>query len=123
VVLPDSRESQPPHAAAKFADTAVPALLAELATLGASRTHLEAVLVGGAQMFGFGRNDPSGLDVGVRNDAAVTAALERERIPLRAKATGGNKGRTIRVHVSTGSITVREAGGSEQPLFGAEATP
>jgi len=121
VVLPDSHESQPPHPAAKFADTAVPALLDELAALGASRAQLEAVLVGGAQMFGFSRKPGSGLDVGARNDAAVTAALERARIPLRARATGGNKGRTIRVEVSTGSITVREAGGREEHLLAPDA--
>jgi chemotaxis protein CheD len=121
VVLPDSTEAGQADSAAKFADTAVPALVNELGTAGASRSHLEAVLAGGAQMFGFGRKDHSRLDIGVRNDAAVTAALERERIPLRAKATGGNKGRTIRVHVSTGSITVREAGGDEERLLGTEA--
>jgi len=117
VVLPDSSESQPPHPAPKFADTAVPALVEELAAVGANRAQLEAVLVGGAQMFGFGRQDGSGFDVGARNDAAVTAALERACIPLRARATGGNKGRTIRVDVRTGSITVREAGGTEQQLL------
>ena len=54
----------------KFAPSAVPALVAELKKLGAVPSALEAVLVGGAQMFSFGpRRRP--LDVGNRNNAAV----------------------------------------------------
>lgn len=120
VVLPESGEAGPARSAATFADTAVPALLERLASAGADRRRLEAVLAGGAQMFRFGRRSDAGLEIGVRNDQAVTAALARERIPLRAKATGGNRGRTIRVHVSTGVITVREAGGEERRLLGGE---
>jgi chemotaxis protein CheD len=116
VVLPEASGSDD-GSPAKFANTAVPVLVEQLVRLGASAGRLEAVLVGGAHMFSFGRKDGAGLDVGARNEAAVTAALEKLRIPIRAKATGGTKGRTIRVHVGSGLVTVKEAGGLESQLF------
>ena len=46
----------------------------------------EAVLVGGAQMFTFGGGGAgSALDIGVRNEAAVRAALATARIPVRRR--------------------------------------
>jgi chemotaxis protein CheD len=108
VMLPDSggRESDRPG---KYGDQAVPALIARLALLGVHPTALDAVLVGGAQMF----VDTPGMEIGVRNQAAVRAALRRARVPVTAAATGGSTGRTVRVHVATGSVTVREAGAQE----------
>jgi chemotaxis protein CheD len=102
----------------KFADRAVPALLASMAAIGASRSRLKAVLVGGAQMFSFGAS--SGLDIGRRNDEATREALALAGITVQATATGGSKGRTVRVHVATGLVTVKEPGSPEFDLF---ATP
>jgi len=98
----------------KFADTAVPALLEAVTGLGARRTRVEAVLVGGASMFSFGGN---GLEVGQRNDAAVREALGTLRIPIVAAETGGSKGRTVRVHVETGRVTSKAAGETEVELY------
>lgn len=122
VVMPESgspRGAEP--VAAKFADTAVPALIEELASLGATARRLEAVLVGGARMFALSERAGSSLDVGARNEAAVSHALDGARIPIRARATGGSKGRTIRVHVATGRVTVKEAGGEELELWTARS--
>jgi chemotaxis protein CheD len=111
VVLPaaEGRDGSP----GKFADTGVPALLDAVAGLGARRTRVEAVLVGGASMFSFGGN---GLEVGQRNDAAVREQLAKLRIPVVAAETGGSKGRTIRVHVATGLVTSKAAGEPEVEL-------
>jgi chemotaxis protein CheD len=108
VMLPESGGQASDHPA-KYGDHAVPALLARLDRLGVWPPTLEAILVGGAQMFA----DAAGMDIGARNDAAVRAALVRARIPLVAAATGGCAGRTIRVQVATGTVTVREAGAQE----------
>jgi chemotaxis protein CheD len=105
-------------APAKFADRAVPALVAQAERLGAVRERLAAVLVGGAQMFG--RTGIAGLDLGARNEAAVREALARERIPVRAAATGGSRGRTVRVLAAAPSVLVREAGGDEYELWAGE---
>jgi chemotaxis protein CheD len=55
--------------------------------------------------------------VGQRNEAAVREQLRQRRIPVRATATGGAKGRTIRVFLDGCSVTVREAGGTERVLW------
>jgi chemotaxis protein CheD len=118
VMLPDSTAADD-ATPGKYADRAVPALIAAAEEAGARRARLEAVIVGGAQMFKLGSG--SGLDVGARNTAAVRAALDAARIPLRAEQTGGGRGRTVRVHVGTACVTVKEAGGEEVALFGASA--
>jgi chemotaxis protein CheD len=102
----------------KFADTAVPALLSRLVALGTTPTRLDAVLVGGARMFSFGGES---LDIGQRNEEATLAALKRHGLRIAAKATSGNKGRTIRVHVEGGRILYKEAGGIETALLGGDA--
>jgi len=113
VVLPQSQGDMPENPR-KFADVAVPQLVSELETLGARKQRLEAVLVGGAAMFAI---SSSSLDVGQRNEAAVRALLENMRIPVVATATGGSRGRTIRVDVGTAGVTVREAGGKDTELL------
>jgi chemotaxis protein CheD len=113
IVLPQSqaRMNENPN---KFADLAVPQLLAELDALGARRIRLAAVLVGGASMFSV---TSSSLEVGPRNEAAVRELLAAQRIPIVAEATGGSRGRTMRVDVARGGVTVREAGGKDTELF------
>jgi chemotaxis protein CheD len=115
VMLPEATQPDPPQPH-KFADLAVPALIALALAQGASRHRLEACLVGGAAMFSFGG---SGQDIGQRNATAVTRLLEKERVQVRVTETGGSKGRTVRVTVgSDTTITVREAGGTEVQLLG-----
>ena len=104
-------------APAKFADRAIPALLACVERLGARRERMVAVLAGGAQMFAGGGNGLAGLDLGARNEAAVRAALDEAGVPVRAAATGGGRGRTVRVRVGEARVTVKEAGGVELPLW------
>ena len=101
-----------------FADLAVPEMLAELEALGARKVRLEAVLVGGASMFAV---SSASLEVGQRNEAAVRELLKHHRIPVVAAATGGSKGRTIRVDVESSAVTVREAGGKDEELLAGSA--
>lgn len=98
----------------KFADLAVPEMLEGLEDLGARKVRLEAALVGGASMFAV---SAASLEVGQRNEAAVRDLLRKLRIPVVAAATGGSKGRTIRVDVASSAITVREAGGKDAALL------
>jgi len=103
----------------RFADLAVPEMLEALDDLGARRVRLEAVLVGGASMFAV---SAASMEVGQRNEAAVRAILQGLRIPVAAAATGGSRGRTIRVDVGTSAVTVREAGGKDTELLPASTT-
>ena len=109
VVLPDSGGAD----GLKFADRAVPELVQRVVAKGGRRGMLEAALVGGASMFAV--STPA-LEVGQRNEAAVREQLQALGVPVIAAETGGKRGRTIRVHVDTTRVTVREAGGKESDL-------
>jgi chemotaxis protein CheD len=112
VMLPEALAGGGP--VGKFADLAVPELVAQVTALGTSRPMLRAVLVGGAQMFSLGTS--AAMDIGVRNDAAVRDALRKERISIAAADVGGSKGRTIRV-IPGGAVLSKEAGGAEKELM------
>jgi chemotaxis protein CheD len=114
VVLPASEGHAAGQNPFKFADHAVPELINRVVRLGGLKPKLEAVLVGGASMFAITSRT---LEVGQRNEAAVRTLLKTLRIPVLAAETGGNRGRTIRVHLDTMRITVRQAGGSERDLL------
>jgi chemotaxis protein CheD len=113
VVLPDSGGHTEVNRF-KFADHAVPELINRVCALGARRPMLEAVLVGGASMFAA---IGGSMEVGARNEAAVKAHLATARIRVHASATGGSRGRTVRVDPKTGIVLVREAGGKDAQLF------
>lgn len=114
VMLPEA----PADAAqpAKFADLAVDALVDAVVAAGAMKHRLEAVIVGGAQMFAFGA--AAGKDIGKRNEAAVRRELQKVRIPLVAAETGGSSGRSMRVMVGRGHVTCRQAAGAQVDLLG-----
>jgi chemotaxis protein CheD len=100
---------------AKFVDHGVPMLIEELVKRGAQRIRLVASLCGGAQMISTpGISDT--LNIGARNIAAAEAVLKDANIPLRARATGGKIGRTFKLRIEDGLVTVKSAGQAEQPL-------
>jgi chemotaxis protein CheD len=114
IVLPEAPSAGQPQVG-KFADLAVPELIARMTQAGASVTRLDAVLAGGARMFELGD-----MDIGARNAEAVKERLARSGISVRASETGGNRGRTMRLTVGEFSVTVKEAGGALTTLFDAD---
>jgi chemotaxis protein CheD len=114
IVLPEASETD--TAAGKFADTAIPELIAQMKRAGAVLRRVEAVLAGGARMFELGE-----MDIGARNTAAVKAGLARSGVTIRAAETGGDRGRTMRLTVGEFKVTVKEAGGKSRTLFDAGA--
>jgi chemotaxis protein CheD len=117
VVLPESRDGT--TVPGKFADTAVPELIRQMTGLGAARSRLHAVLVGGAQMFAMSTS--GSLDIGRRNEEAVRTALAAAGIAVTVAVTGGSSGRTMRVHLATGLVTCKVAGSVEQPIAARDA--
>ena len=111
IVLPEISGTPKPEAMNKFADHAVPALVDGMVERGASRVFMQASLVGGASMFA-----GAGLEVGARNADAVRELVAGRRVPVVAEAVGGSKGRTVKVDVTNGTVSVREAGGTEEVL-------
>jgi chemotaxis protein CheD len=119
VVLPESREGGA-AVPGKFADTAVPELLRQVIALGAVKSRLSAVMVGGAQMFATGAS--GSLDIGRRNEQAVRSALAVAGIPVTVAVTGGSAGRTMRVHLESGIVTCKQAGSVEETIATRGAT-
>ena len=100
VVLPHA--TGPATYPAKFADTAVPHMLATLKDHGAKVKGLVAKIAGGACMFG----DVKFMQIGEANVQAAMGALAAAGIPLVGQDVGGTIGRRICFDLATGSITV-----------------
>jgi chemotaxis protein CheD len=115
IVLPESNDGG--DQVGKFADTAVPGLIAKMREAGGVERRFETAIVGGARMFDMS----GGLDIGARNEAAVRTALTGARIPLKAAKTGGTTGRTLKVSVRDLTVTVRSAGEQSETLLEASA--
>lgn len=110
VVLPKSNgQSGLPG---KFADTAVPHLLALMRAAGAAPPRLVAKITGGANMFG--HTGP--LQIGDKNVEAVLEALAACGVRVVAKDVGGSSGRRVTFAPATGELAVESVGQTPQVL-------
>ena len=89
-----------------FADLGIPALLDDLAKLGAARGRLVAHAAGGAQMMG----DERIFDIGRRNCEAARRHLDAAGIEVRRSIVGGSVSRNLRLQIGTGRIWLWESG-------------
>lgn len=116
VMLPDSTLA---HAQSflpgKFADTAVPELVASLTRRGVSLHELKAKMAGGAEMFKSTR--VLALDsIGKRNAEAVRSQLNHFHIPVVAEETGKDFGRTIEFLTGTCQLVIRAISQGERVI-------
>lgn len=121
IMLPDSRQPRTRQEVnpAKFADTAVKAMLDHFPQLGVPIGRLQAKLVGGANMFAFpGRNGGSegALNIGQRNVNAVKDKLREFKIPIVGEDTGGSQGRSVEYYADSGLMHIRTALTGERDL-------
>lgn len=100
---------------AKYADSAMEILIADILRLGAQKSRLRAKIAGGAQMFSFPGKPPV-LKIGDRNAEAVTEGLARIGIPLIISDVGGSFGRTIHYDVGTGDLKIRTINHGEKVI-------
>ncbi len=109
IVLPDSRGST--DHPGKFADTAIPAMLADIERLlgRSARGRLTAKIVGGASMF---QSGPA-MNIGQMNQDAVDQILDRLGIPVLARDVGGGAGRRLTLDIASGIVTIRVPGGDD----------
>lgn len=105
IVLPESRGNAS-ALAGKFADTAVPAMLAMFQQQKIVPHQLRAKLAGGATMFG----GTGPLRIGLQNHAAVVERLRQCRIPITAEHIGGPKGRRVTVLPEHGQLKIEIVG-------------
>jgi chemotaxis protein CheD len=104
ILLPNDTYSRDRSRPAKFADTAVPHLVAEMRRAGAVG-RLTARLVGGASMFGT-LLSTTGINMGQRNIAAARTALGAAGVVITGEDVGGDFGRSVHVDVEDGTVTV-----------------
>ena len=90
----------------KYADTAVPHILAAMKAAGAGPAGLVAKIAGGANMFA--HRGP--LQIGDSNIQAVLAALSAHGIAVSARDVGGNAGRRVILVPASGELIVECAG-------------
>ena len=102
---------------AKFVDRGVPLLLEAMLKAGANRGRLVVKLAGGAQMLNaISFNSAGTLNIGERNAQAAQEALRALGLRIHAQDTGGAAGRTVRMNVLDGRVTVKTLGEGEVPL-------
>lgn len=107
IMLPMSKEVAGAQAnRMKFADTAIPDLLARMERMGAVRRRITAKIAGGAQMFAA---QSERFNIGERNVAAVKMVLAELKIPIIAQDTGLNYGRTVFFYSENGAMEVKAA--------------
>ncbi len=114
VVLPSS-QGRRPDSGAKYADRAIPKLIEDVCAQGALKPQLVVKIAGGAQMALTNSINPI-FKIGEQNVSAVLEAINREGLRVRAKETGGNRGRTLRMNAASGEIRVSVAGEPPQKL-------
>ncbi|MBN1993174.1 MAG: chemotaxis protein CheD [Anaerolineae bacterium] len=96
----------------KFVDQGVPLLIEALTALGAKPERLVAQLCGGIQRLTTpGAN--GALNIGERNVQAARTALHTVGLEIGAEATGGRTGRTVKLYIATGRVTVHTLGQEE----------
>jgi chemotaxis protein CheD len=105
-MLPDSQAFSSRLIPAKFADTAVPALMETMMKDGADPDRLEAKLTGGANMFASSSN-PNLLPLGLRNVIAVREALRLAGVSLKVEDIGGVQGRSVYFRVADGTVLIK----------------
>jgi len=102
VMLP--RSSRSDSSIGKYADTAIPALLAMMAGTGSRASSLRAYLIGGAKMFPMASGGIG--SIGDQNISAARKVLEDAAVPIVFEDTGGTRGRTVIFNNESGQVSV-----------------
>ncbi len=108
---PGSSDGQP----SKYVDSGIALLLDEMRRAGSDRKRLVVRMAGGANMLtapGFTRF----LDIGSRNVGMAVSTLAALNLKIVGQEVGGNIGRTVRLYVADGRMTIRTAGNMEREV-------
>ena len=96
----------------KYVTIGIKRLLEMMYGKGAIKEKLIVRIAGGANMLtspGLSKT----FDIGTRNITAAISCLEKEKLKVVSQNVGGNIGRTMRVYVADGKMTVRMIGEKE----------
>lgn len=106
IMLPTLAEGKSPENKAKYADSAIPAAIEEMKSLGGIKGRMWARISGGARMFSFKSTQEF---IGDRNIESVKKTLDGLGIKIMAEDVGGSVGRTMEFDTGTGKVTVKTA--------------
>lgn len=107
IMLPESFKTGNKINVAKFADTAIDKLLADMISMGSLKHNIISKIAGGAQMFA---TTSDTFNIGERNRIAVRNKLKQLRIPIISDDTGGTIARTIELFSENGNLKVKTVG-------------
>jgi chemotaxis protein CheD len=114
-VLPEHINTHNGGTPGKFVDTGIPFLIDEMVKAGAERRRLTVWIAGGANMI-MAPGMTKAFDIGTRNIQAAQRLLDTLGMRLSGQEVGGNTGRTVRVYVGEGRMTVRVVGQTEHDI-------
>ena len=114
IVLPDSA-GKSGVLPGKFADTALPALIEDMENLGAEKRRMLVKITGGAQM-SLVAGSAGIFKTGERNLEATKIVADEYGLKIAAADVGGHSGRTLRLYVESGKVTVTTAGTETKDL-------
>lgn len=106
IMLPESSGISAQSTPMRFADTALPMLIRQMESMGASKVRMKAKIAGGATMFATASDK---FNIGDRNIAAVKKFLMANHIPIIAEDIGLDYGRTQLFYPETGIMEIRAA--------------
>lgn len=110
IMLPNSEQFNNISNEYKFANLSIPILLNKMCKeYGCNKRNINAKIAGGASMFS-SLDKSLASDIGKRNVQAVEKSLRELGIPIVAKDTGGNKGRTMIVDAIDGKVILKIVG-------------
>ncbi len=99
----------------KFVDLGIESLLSAMLNGGANRGRIIVRMVGGANML-IAPGLTSTFDIGTRNIEKARFTFQRLNMKIAAEDVGGHTGRTVRVYVAEGRVTVRVIGQKEHDI-------
>jgi chemotaxis protein CheD len=99
----------------KYVDTGIVCLLEDMLKAGADRRRLVIRMAGGANML-LSPGMTKAFDIGNRNIQMANKVFESLNLRLSGIEVGGNTGRTVRLYVADGRMTVRMVGQQEHDI-------
>jgi chemotaxis protein CheD len=99
----------------KYVDSGIVSLLEDMIKAGADRRRMIVRMAGGANML-LSPGMTKAFDIGNRNISMAHKIFESLNIRLAAIEVGGNTGRTVRLYVTDGRMTVRMVGQQEHDI-------
>jgi len=112
-VLPESANGD--RSNSKYVNCGILNLIDGMLKAGASQSRLLVRMVGGANML-VSSSLSSMFEIGSRNITSAHLTFQKLNMRLSAEEVGGNVGRTVRLYVISGKMTVRMVGGVEHDI-------